>query len=47
MAGELILVLGRGSPIGIGIFLAGLSGTIYLLAKTDALVKRTKEKENK
>ena len=42
MAGELFLVLGWGSPIGIGIFLAGLSGTIYLLAKTDEVGKRTK-----
>ncbi len=44
---NLLWILGWGSPIGIGIFLVSLSGAIYLLASVDALVKRTKEKENK
>ena len=47
MAGDLFLVLGWGSPIGIGIFLALLGVFIWLLAKADEISKRTKafEKE--
>jgi len=47
MAGDLFLVLGWGSPIGIGIFLALLGSMIFLLAKADETSKRTKafEKE--
>jgi len=47
MAGDLFLVLGWGSPIGIGIFLALLGTMIYLLTKADEISKRTKafEKE--
>lgn len=42
------LVLGWGSPIGIGIFLICLSGTIYLLSKIDAESKRmNREKKEK
>ena len=37
-----ILVLGWGSPIGIGIFLALLGTMIYLLTKADEISKRTK-----
>ena len=42
MAGDLFLVLGWGSPIGIGIFLALLGSMIFLLAKADEISKRTK-----
>jgi hypothetical protein len=38
--GNWFLLLGWGSPIGIGIFLICLSGTIYLLSKIDAESKR-------
>jgi uncharacterized membrane protein YbaN (DUF454 family) len=37
-----ILILGWGSPIGIGIFLALLGTMIYMIAKANALNKRTK-----
>ncbi len=37
-----ILVLGWGSPIGIGLFLVLLALMIFLLAKADAISKRTK-----
>ena len=37
-----ILVLGWGSPIGIGIFLVLLGSMIFLLAKADEISKRTK-----
>ena len=37
-----ILVLGWGSPIGIGIFLALLGAMIFLLSKADETSKRTK-----
>jgi len=44
-----LLILGWGSPIGVGIFLLFLGGMIYLLTKADALSKRVrleaKEKE--
>jgi uncharacterized iron-regulated membrane protein len=39
------LLLGWGSPIGIGIFLICLSGTIYLLSKTEIENKRNQRKE--
>lgn len=42
MGGELFLVLGWGSPIGIGIFLALLGTFIWLLTKADEVSKRTK-----
>ena len=42
MAGDLFLVLGWGSPIGIGIFLVLLASMIFLLAKADEISKRTK-----
>jgi hypothetical protein len=47
MAGDLLLVLGWGSPIGISIFLALLGLMIFLLAKADEISKHTKafEKE--
>lgn len=32
---DLLLILGWGSPIGIGIFLLCLGGMIYLLSHTD------------
>ncbi|OQB06416.1 MAG: hypothetical protein BWY19_00227 [bacterium ADurb.Bin212] len=32
---ELMLILGWGSPIGIGIFLLCLGGMIYLLSRSD------------
>ena len=37
-----ILVLGWGSPIGIGIFLVLLGSIIFLIAKADEISKRTK-----
>ena len=37
-----ILLLGCGSPIGIGIFLVLLGSMIFLLAKADETSKRTK-----
>ncbi|GAI05687.1 unnamed protein product [marine sediment metagenome] len=37
-----ILVLGWGSPIGIGIFLVLLGSMIFILAKADETSKRTK-----
>ena len=39
---EWILILGWGSPIGIGIFLVLLGFMIFLLAKADETIKRTK-----
>ena len=42
MAGDLFLVLGWGSPIGIGIFLALLGLMILLIAKADEISKHTK-----
>jgi len=42
MAGDLFLVLGWGAPIGIGIFLICLGTMIFLIAKANALSKRTK-----
>lgn len=39
---NLWLALHWGSPIGIGIFLVCLGGTIYLLSKANELCKRTK-----
>jgi len=47
MAGDLFLVLGWGSPVGIGIFLVLLGAMIYLLSKADQISKHTKafEKE--
>ena len=43
------LMLGWGSPIGIGIFLLCLGGMIYLLSKADAISKqvRREQKEKK
>lgn len=37
-----ILILGWGSPIGIGIFLVLLGLMIFLIAKADEVSKRTK-----
>ena len=37
-----MLVLGWGSPIGIGIFLVLLGFMIFLVAKADEISKRTK-----
>ncbi len=47
MEGGLFLVLGWGSPVGIGIFLVLLASMVFLLAKADEISKRTKafEKE--
>ena len=39
---DLMLILGWGSPIGIGIFLALLGTMIFLLAKADETSKRSK-----
>ena len=38
-----MLVLGWGSPIGIGVFLVCLGGMIYLLTKADEVGKRVKK----
>ena len=38
----LFLLLGWGSPIGIGIFLVCLGTMIWLISKADELSKRTK-----
>jgi hypothetical protein len=37
-----VLILGWGSPIGIGIFLVLLGTMIFMLAKADSVSKRTK-----
>jgi hypothetical protein len=37
-----ILILGWGSPIGIGIFLVMLGLMVFLIAKADEISKRTK-----
>ena len=42
MAGDLFLVLGWGSPIGIGLFLTLLGTMIFLIAKADKISKHTK-----
>ena len=42
MTGDLMLVLGWGSPIGIGIFLVLLGAMIFLIAKADKISKHTK-----
>lgn len=42
MAGDLFLILGWGSPIGLGIFLALLGLMIFLISKADEIGKRTK-----
>ena len=42
MAGDWFLVLGWGSPIGIGIFLVLLGAMIFLLSKADEISKRVK-----
>ena len=39
---DLILILGWGSPIGVGIFLVFLGLMIFLLAKADEASKRSK-----
>ena len=39
---NLFLVLGWGSPIGLGLFLALLGAMIFLLSKADEISKRTK-----
>jgi len=39
------LVLGWGSPIGIGIFLLCLGSMIYLLSKADTEKKRVRREE--
>jgi hypothetical protein len=41
----LFLLLGWGSPIGIGIFLLCLGGMIYLLSKADTEIKRTRREQ--
>jgi len=45
MDSDLFLVLGWGSPIGIGIFLVLLAGMIFLLVKANAADKQTKSLE--
>ena len=42
MDGDLFLVLGWGSPVGLGIFLALLGTMIFLIGKADEISKRTK-----
>jgi len=44
---SLWLSLYWGSPIGLGIFLAGLGVLIYLGTKADEIKKRMKDKEQK
>jgi hypothetical protein len=39
---QLFMILGWGSPIGIGIFLTLLGSMIYLIAKADEISKRAK-----
>jgi len=39
---EWMIILGWGSPIGIGIFLALLGLMIFLIARADEISKRTK-----
>ena len=36
------MILGWGSPVGLGIFLLCLGGMLYFLAKTDEISKRGK-----
>jgi len=40
--GDLMMILGWGSPIGIGIFLVLLGTMIFVIAKADEVSKRTK-----
>ena len=42
MAGDLFLVLGWGSPVGLGIFLSLLGTMIYLISKADEKSKHTR-----
>jgi len=42
---NLFLMLGWGSPIGIGIFLLCLGGMIYLLSKADTESKRVRREQ--
>ena len=42
MAEDLFVVLGWGSPVGIGIFLALLGTMIFLIAKANKISKHTK-----
>ena len=42
MEGDLYLVLGWGSPIGTGLFLALLATMIFILAKANKISKHTK-----
>ena len=41
--GDLILVVGWGSPIGVGIFLLCIAGMIYILTKA----QKAKDKDKK
>ncbi len=41
--GDLLIILGWGSPIGLGAFFIGLGGFIFLLAKADAVSKDKKK----
>ena len=46
--GPLNEILGWGSPIGIGVFIAGVAVTLYLLSKTiETLSKIDKEQNSK
>jgi len=42
MNGDLFLVLGWGSPVGLGIFLLLLGTMIYMISKADRISKHTK-----
>ena len=42
---NLMLILGWGSPIGIGIFLVCLAGMIYILTLADRKHKNKKDKD--
>ena len=42
MGDSLFLILGWPGPVGIGIFLVCLGTMIYLIAKADAVSKRTR-----
>ena len=47
MNSEIFIILGWGSPIGVGVFLALLGTMIFLLTKADETSKRVKMAEKK
>ena len=40
---QLFMIIGWGSPIGIGIFLVCIASMIFILAKADAMRKKDKK----